>query len=67
VVEVEAARAVSEKARKEAEDRSGKEMQRTVFVNAANEPMGRTSWAKNGWKVKPGGPGFRPVVVDLKD
>ncbi|KAG7449563.1 Metallo-dependent phosphatase [Guyanagaster necrorhizus] len=39
---------------------------RTVFVNAANWPMGRHSWGPKG-RTPFGGPGFRPIVVDLKD
>ncbi|KAK0195534.1 Metallo-dependent phosphatase-like protein [Armillaria mellea] len=39
---------------------------RTVFVNAANWPMGRHAWGPNG-RSPFGGPGFRPIVVDLKD
>ncbi|EAU81297.2 hypothetical protein CC1G_07227 [Coprinopsis cinerea okayama7 len=39
-------------------------MQRTVFVNAANEPNRR---GRRNVKIPHGGPGFRPVVVDLKD
>ena len=32
----------------------------TVFVNAANQPGGRT-------RQETGGPGYRPIVVDLQD
>ncbi|KAK0226047.1 Metallo-dependent phosphatase-like protein [Armillaria fumosa] len=39
---------------------------RTVFVNAANWPMGRHAWGPKG-RSPFGGPGFRPIVVDLKD
>ncbi|KAL1744456.1 Metallo-dependent phosphatase-like protein [Schizophyllum fasciatum] len=47
--------------------------ERTVFVNAAAWPMGRLAQrevkAQEGGKTKTpfGGPGFQPVVVDLKD
>ncbi|TRM64704.1 Metallo-dependent phosphatase-like protein [Schizophyllum amplum] len=45
--------------------------ERTVFVNAAAWPMGRLSQriAKSGMRATApfGGPGFQPVVVDLKD
>jgi hypothetical protein len=39
--------------------------ERTVFVNAANWPMGRAA-ARRGIRVF-GGPGFQAVVIDLKD
>jgi hypothetical protein len=46
----------------------------TVFVNAANQPHGPNAWRvlKKGvdgdkFRVPFGGPGFQPVVVDLKD
>ncbi|KAG6844216.1 hypothetical protein H0H93_016591, partial [Arthromyces matolae] len=38
----------------------------TVFVNAATSPGGRGTW-RGGLRVQPGGPGFQPVVVDLRD
>ena len=41
------------------------DVERTVFVNAANWPMGRAA-ARRGIRVF-GGPGFQAVVIDLKD
>ena len=42
----------------------------TVFVNAANSPLGRAN-RRDGTRVRQeaifGGPGHQPVVVDLKD
>lgn len=38
----------------------------TVFANAANMPLGSRAHV-NGKSVPVGGPGFQPVVVDLKD
>jgi len=39
----------------------------TVFVNAANWPSGERMQRDISGMVKFGGPGFRPVVVDLKE
>lgn len=39
---------------------------RTVFVNAATLPAGKLAW-RDKQAVPIGGPGFQPVVVDLKD
>lgn len=41
--------------------------ERTVFVNGANWPMGPRMKEFNNPMRKFGGPGFRPIVVDLKD
>lgn len=41
------------------------DVERTIFVNAANWPMGRAA-ARRGTGVF-GGPGFQPVIIDLKD
>jgi len=41
-------------------------LERTVFVNAANWPAGKNAW-RDGVKIKFGGLGFQPVIVDLKD
>jgi hypothetical protein len=39
----------------------------TVFVNAANYPMGALA-VRDGIRLSMfGGPGFQPVVVDLKE
>ncbi|KAG5341107.1 hypothetical protein C0989_011560 [Termitomyces sp. Mn162] len=38
----------------------------TVFVNASNSPAGKGTW-RAGQRVPAGGPGFQPVVVDLRD
>ncbi|KAG6852655.1 hypothetical protein C0991_010168 [Blastosporella zonata] len=38
----------------------------TVFVNASTFPMGRGEW-RAGERVPFGGPGFQPVIVDLRD
>ena len=40
--------------------------ERTVFANAANWPMGELS-RRDGVKSPFGGPGFQPIVVDLKE
>ncbi|KAG5642908.1 hypothetical protein DXG03_001915, partial [Asterophora parasitica] len=40
--------------------------QETVFVNAANWPAGRSSW-RGTYHIPFGGPGFQPVIVDLRD
>ncbi|TEB32957.1 Metallo-dependent phosphatase [Coprinellus micaceus] len=67
VAHVEEVRAMTEKVRNQAEERNqNAELRRTVFVNGANESAGRTSW-KGEKKVAHGGPGFRAVVVDLRD
>ncbi|KDR66481.1 hypothetical protein GALMADRAFT_80777 [Galerina marginata CBS 339.88] len=43
------------------------DVERTVFVNAANWPMGHRT-VRSGVRVKMfGGPGFQAAVVDLKD
>jgi hypothetical protein len=51
-------------------DPSGSEdvgpVERTVFVNAANYPSGKMAW-RGTHRVPFAGPGFQPVVVDLKD
>ena len=39
----------------------------TVFANAANWPSGRRVERYTGGRVGFGGPGFQPVVVDLKE
>ncbi|KAF8625848.1 hypothetical protein AX17_006744 [Amanita inopinata Kibby_2008] len=39
----------------------------TVFVNASNTAMGRRAIRDGGRLVPFGGPGFQPVIVDLKD
>ncbi|KAJ6480659.1 Metallo-dependent phosphatase-like protein [Mycena vulgaris] len=36
----------------------------TVFVNAANSPSGPNIW-RNGKRVRVGGPGVAPIIVDL--
>lgn len=41
-------------------------LERTVFVNAASWPSGKRSRV-NGLKTPFGGPGFQPVIVDLKE
>jgi hypothetical protein len=41
-------------------------IERTVFINAANYPTGKIAW-RGTHKVPFAGPGFQPVVVDLKD
>ncbi|KAJ6532770.1 hypothetical protein DFH09DRAFT_1092766 [Mycena vulgaris] len=40
--------------------------EQTCFVNAANSPAGPNS-RRDGVRVKVGGPGFQPVIVDLMD
>jgi len=40
--------------------------ERTVFANAANWPMGELS-RRDGVRSPFGGPGFQPIVVDLKE
>ncbi|TFK22401.1 Metallo-dependent phosphatase [Coprinopsis marcescibilis] len=42
------------------------DLQRTVFVNAANDPTGPGAWVDLR-KTKHGGRNFQPIVVDLKD
>lgn len=42
------------------------ELERTVFVNAANWPAGTRTW-RNGTRVPFGTGPFAPIVVDLKD
>lgn len=42
------------------------ELEKTVFVNAANWPMGPRA-RRDGIKLIFGGPGFQAVVVDLKE
>ncbi|TFK21206.1 hypothetical protein FA15DRAFT_672766 [Coprinopsis marcescibilis] len=65
--DVEKTRMELEQERVEAEERnSDVSLQRTVLVNAANDPMGPGAWV-NGRKVKHGGRNFQPIVVDLKD
>jgi hypothetical protein len=41
----------------------------TVFVNAANWPAGEKAWRpkKGAARVPFAGPGFQPVIVDLRD
>lgn len=64
---MEDVRAMTEKVKIQAEERNqNPELERTVFVNGANESAGRTSW-KGEKKVAHGGPGFRAVAVDLRD
>lgn len=41
-------------------------VEQTVFVNAANYPSGKKSW-RGLHRVPFAGPGFQPVIVDLKD
>lgn len=41
--------------------------ERTVFVNAANWPSGPRAHSRGDGKVPFGGPGFQPIVVDLKE
>ena len=48
------------------EHESTSDVERTVFVNAANWPMGSRA-RRNGVQSAFGGPGFQPVVVDLKE
>ena len=48
------------------EDDGDVELERTVFVNAANWPMGALA-RRDGVKPMFGGPGFQAVVVDLKE
>ncbi|KDR66478.1 hypothetical protein GALMADRAFT_80788 [Galerina marginata CBS 339.88] len=48
------------------DDPSAGRMEQTVFVNAANWPMGEKA-TRDGVKSSFGGPGFQAVVVDLKD
>ena len=44
-----------------------KEVDYTVFVNGANYPMGHLA-SRDGVKMnKLGGPGFQPIIVDLKE
>jgi len=67
VKEVEMFKAMTVRSLEEAEQRNmDRELKRTVFVNAACFPSGRNAW-RDGVKVREGGYGFRPVVVDLKD
>lgn len=42
-------------------------LEKTVFINAASWPMGRNAFRRDGDRPPFGGPGFQPVVVDLKD
>jgi hypothetical protein len=44
------------------------ELEKTVFVNASNWPMGPLA-SRYGDRMRSmfGGPGFQPVVVDLKE
>jgi hypothetical protein len=42
------------------------EPEKTVFVNAANWPMGPRA-RRDGMKLIFGGPGFQAVVVDMKE
>ncbi|GLB43247.1 putative calcineurin-like phosphoesterase [Lyophyllum shimeji] len=42
------------------------EVERTVFVNAATWPAGRGAW-RGTHRVPFAGPGFQPMVVDLRD
>ena len=42
------------------------ELERTVFVNAANYPKGSLA-TRDGVRSKAGGPGFQAIVVDLKE
>lgn len=42
------------------------ELEKTVFVNAANWPMGQRA-RRDGMKLMFGGPGFQAVVVDMKE
>lgn len=44
----------------------GADIERTVFVNAANSPSGKRV-NLNGAHVPIGGYGFQAVVVDMKD
>ncbi|KAJ7794635.1 hypothetical protein B0H14DRAFT_120666 [Mycena olivaceomarginata] len=39
-------------------------VEETIFANAANLPLGRNAW-RAGVRVKMGGLGFQPIVVDL--
>ncbi len=39
----------------------------TVFVNGANYPSGLLAWRDGARMNRFGGPGFQPVVVDLKE
>ncbi|KAJ7794641.1 Metallo-dependent phosphatase-like protein [Mycena olivaceomarginata] len=39
-------------------------VEETIFANAANLPLGRNAW-RAGMRVKMGGLGFQPIVVDL--
>ncbi len=57
-----------EKAEVAATAKSDDDKDVTVFVNAANWPMGRRR-AEFQWQGQSqfGGPGFRPVVVDVMD
>ncbi|KAG6905415.1 hypothetical protein DXG01_002849 [Tephrocybe rancida] len=41
-------------------------VEQTVFVNASTFPAGRGEW-RTGQRVPFGGPGFQPVIVDLRD
>jgi hypothetical protein len=48
-------------------DEKGEHPETTVFVNAANYPMGALA-VREGVRLNMfGGPGFQPVVVDLKE
>ncbi|KAJ8521804.1 hypothetical protein ONZ45_g1540 [Pleurotus djamor] len=40
---------------------------RTVFANAANWPSGPRMTREGGFRVPFAGPGFQPVIVDLRD
>jgi hypothetical protein len=41
-----------------------KPVEETIFANTANLPLGRNAW-RAGVRVKMGGLGFQPIVVDL--
>ncbi|KAG6905539.1 hypothetical protein DXG01_002087 [Tephrocybe rancida] len=45
---------------------AGDGAEQTVFVNASTFPAGRGEW-RAGQRVPFGGPGFQPVIVDLRD
>ena len=49
------------------EEFDDKQVDYTVFVNGANYPMGHLA-SRDGVKMKQfGGPGFQPIIVDLKE